>query len=82
MLRKQAKLARGTPRRQAQTAVAGPAICYYCDEGFCAHCNGWHTTISEGRVLHLPCEHDCRAPEQKKPNQRSLSSNRRPIRRA
>ena len=44
-------------------------LCYYCNEGHCALCNGWDRTIVRGTIVEVPCAHTCRR-EQRKANAR------------
>jgi hypothetical protein len=57
-------------------------LCYSCNEGHCARCNGWDRTVIDGEIVLVPCYHECRASEQRKPNQRVATSAIRKDRRA
>jgi hypothetical protein len=51
--------------------MSADRLCYYCNEGHCALCNGWDRTIVEWKVIEVPCTHGCRQSEQRKPNRRA-----------
>lgn len=58
-------------RTHAATSQANAAtaerLCFYCNEGHCALCNGWDRTIVNGKIVEVPCAHGCRE-QQRKPN--------------
>ena len=50
--------------------VADDRLCYYCNEGRCALCDGWDRTVIDGKIVEVPCAHDCHQ-HNKKPTQRA-----------
>lgn len=52
------------------SAVSGDRLCYYCNEGRCALCNGWDRTVVDGQIVEVPCAHGCRQQARKR-NQRA-----------
>jgi hypothetical protein len=54
---------------------SGERLCYFCNEGRCALCSGTDKTVVAGKIVEVPCMHDCRQ-EQRKSVQRAASDAR------
>lgn len=61
-------------KERQSAALPEERVCYACNKGACAACDGWDRTIVEGKTVVMRCACECRESTQRKPNQRIASS--------